>query len=101
MFEVGPPPIRSWPDYRNLDQYRLMLELDRAGWAWEWLRRSQDYEQACGDQPAVAERQALDTLSGGVVLRSASTCLSAWGVCFCRVAGPSCHSSASPLGRAP
>ena len=26
--------------------YRHLLELDRAGWAWEWLRRNPDFAPA-------------------------------------------------------
>lgn len=27
--------------------YDHLLELDRAGWAWEWLRRNPDFASAC------------------------------------------------------
>lgn len=101
MPEVEPAPVLSRPDYRNLSQYRHMLELDRAGWAWEWLRRNPDYERACGEDATVAERQAPDTLSGAIVLQSTSACLSPWGVCFRRGGGVSCRACAPPLGCAP
>lgn len=31
------------PDWRDADQYGYLTGLDRAGWAWEWLRRNPDY----------------------------------------------------------
>lgn len=27
--------------------YAYLLELDRAGWAWQWLRRNPDFASAC------------------------------------------------------
>ena len=30
--------------------YRHLLELDRAGWAWEWLRRNPDFASAYAAQ---------------------------------------------------
>lgn len=30
-------------DWRDRANYRDLLHLDRAGWAWKWLRRNPDY----------------------------------------------------------
>jgi hypothetical protein len=31
------------PNWRNAADYKVLLKLDRAGWAWKWLRRNPDY----------------------------------------------------------
>jgi len=41
------------PDWRDPEQYRHLLDLDRAGWAWEWLRRNPEYVDEARDKPAV------------------------------------------------
>jgi hypothetical protein len=76
-----PSASPACPDGRDFDRYRHLLDLDRAGWAWEWLRRNPAYA-ACGphmtkpaaghqDRPAVTMLQ--DTGWGDP-----------WGLCFCR-----------------
>jgi hypothetical protein len=42
----------SVPDWRDPEQYRHLLDLDRAGWAWEWLRRNPDYIGTVPELPA-------------------------------------------------
>lgn len=39
---VGPPGSPNW---RDGDSYRPLLQLDREGWAWEWLRRNPAYRE--------------------------------------------------------
>ena len=34
---------RLCPNWRDPNSYKPLLKLDRAGWAWEWLRRNPDY----------------------------------------------------------
>lgn len=41
------------PDWRRPDQYTYLQGMDRAGWAWEWLRRNSDYRRD-------AEQQRVD-----------------------------------------
>ncbi len=31
------------PDWRSAESYKDLLELDREGWAWIWLKRNPDY----------------------------------------------------------
>ena len=38
--EPGEP---SRADWRDPTHYKSLLTLDRAGWAWKWLRRNPDY----------------------------------------------------------
>jgi len=76
------PVTPAWPDWRDAEQYRHMLDLDRAGWAWEWLRRNPDYAEGEQDgfqkEPDHKARPQIEVLSTAV---SAST--SKWGLCFC------------------
>ena len=69
------------PDWRDAESYRHLLDLDRAGWAWDWLRRNPDY---------VRERQnhgasVRDLKSGLDVIRLSpgpSDDAQRWGLCF-------------------
>ena len=38
-----PCGINSRADWRDPSSYQPLLKLDRAGWAWKWLRRNPDY----------------------------------------------------------
>jgi hypothetical protein len=69
------------PDWRDIEQYRHLLDLDRAGWAWEWLRRRPGYvgdddgknssrDLSAKPQPAMIRRVQLDPARQ-------------WGLCFC------------------
>ena len=40
------------PDWRDEAQYRHLLDVDRPGWAWEWLRRKPGYVKEERDAPA-------------------------------------------------
>lgn len=35
------------PDWRDPESYKHLQKLDRAGWAWEWLKRNPDFIAAC------------------------------------------------------
>ncbi|WP_429771095.1 transcriptional regulator domain-containing protein [Aurantiacibacter flavus] len=39
-------PVGRAPDGSDPQAYRWLASLDRAGWAWEWLRRDPDYRGA-------------------------------------------------------
>ena len=43
MGEQGKGGFEGAPDWRDLDAYQHLWDMDRAGWAWEWLRRNADY----------------------------------------------------------
>src|SRR5690242_269369 len=69
------------PDWRDPEQYRHPLDLDRAGWAWEWLRRNPDYPRHVPAAPQDLQRVAsfepiasLRPASPGEVAR--------WGLSF-------------------
>jgi hypothetical protein len=75
------PVMPAWPDWRDAEQYRHMLDLDQAGWAWEWLRRNPDYveERRRGALGALPD-QALsypDVLSQPMYSAALR-----WGLCF-------------------
>lgn len=90
------------PDWRNPDDYRHLLDLDRAGWAWEWLRRRRDYV-GDGDH-GIATGSA--TNARAVVVRpiqlaaAAHDRAHAWGLCFRGGGRLSCRAGAAYLGRA-
>ena len=41
--ENAAPGISPGADCRDPENYKHLLELDRAGWAWEWLKRNPDF----------------------------------------------------------
>lgn len=58
--------------------YRHLLELDRAGWAWEWLRRNPDFASAYSARTPVCE-------NGGSIVVCANASrpdLMRWGLHF-------------------
>ena len=94
----GDPAKFTAPDWRDAEQYRYLLELDRAGWAWEWLRRHAAYE-------GVAAHLAF-TGGGGVpaprfdvVEVGNHNLVSEWGLCFRRVSKLPRHAGAAALER--
>lgn len=98
MTEIGTPALKGWPDWRNVDDYRHLLDLDRAGWAWEWLRRHPDYEKGAGGDHGelVPDRK---TLTGLTVLRPSQDGRSgSWGLCFRRGSLLSRPTGAAALG---
>jgi len=38
-----PPRPFPPPDWRNAKTYRPLLSLDRAAWAWQWLKRNPEF----------------------------------------------------------
>jgi hypothetical protein len=50
MPEIPEKTRPAWPDWREPEQYRNLLDLDRAGWAWEWVRRHPDYKGEIDDE---------------------------------------------------
>jgi hypothetical protein len=55
------------PDWRSPSNYHYLEKLDRAGWAWEFLRRNQEYrkdfvrilDSTAPEATAIAERWGL------------------------------------------
>lgn len=77
-------PLR--PDWRDPEQYRPLLALDKAGWAAEWLRRSPDFADILR---SVAEKVwTTHRPVGGprIIILSDLPVDARWGVIFCR-----CH----------
>lgn len=47
------PGISPRADWRDPESYKSLVDLDRAGWAWEWLKRNPDFSTAAGRLPNV------------------------------------------------
>lgn len=77
------PVAAPWPDWRDAEQYRYMVDLDRAGWAWEWLRRSPGYAHGSVDGPPPDRGGKTQLGSGFLHLATDPTALR-WGLCFRR-----------------
>jgi hypothetical protein len=77
------------PDWRDEAQYRHLLDVDRPGWAWEWLRRKPGYVKEERDAPApeidVSAASCTTILRCPPQRRGGS-----WGLCF-RRRQPSFH----------
>ncbi|MCU4161897.1 DUF6499 domain-containing protein [Acidiphilium sp. AL] len=92
---------KAKPDWRNPDDYRHLLDLDRAGWAWEWLRRHRDHVGE-GDQ---GNATSSDTNAGAGAIRPIQLAAAAhhraraWGLCFRRSGRLSRREGAAHLGR--
>jgi len=66
-------------DWRDGARYRTLLGIDRAGLAWEWLRRHPAYAAcAARHRPAAGDRD---------LIREDPAALP-WGLHFLRAAGP-------------
>jgi len=48
------PGISPRADWRDPEGYKSLIDLDRAGWAWEWLKRNPDFAAAAGRLPQVS-----------------------------------------------
>src|SRR3546814_12237777 len=46
--EKSAPGISPRADWRDPERYKSLLDLDRIGWAWEWLRRNPDFATTAG-----------------------------------------------------
>lgn len=51
MIRVGGLPPFDWRDRKI---YQSLLSVDRAGWAWEWLRRNERYVAIATALPPLA-----------------------------------------------
>lgn len=72
------------PDWRNAQSYRPLRRCDRAGWAWEFLRRNADYRATWRDAKHAV---AAHTTSPHVTVLTMPTdpeALAEWGIFFCR-----------------
>ena len=94
----GDPDRFTPPDWRDAQQYRYLLDLDRAGWAWEWLRRHVAYEGAAS--------HLVSTGGGGIsmprleVVNVIDDKLSSqWGLCFRGLSKLPRHAGAATLER--
>ena len=88
------PAAADWCDE---EQYLHLLELDRAGWAWEWLRRNPDYVEDEGREDSLQlsqEARTCPTILSGVPMGEASR----WGLCFRRSAELLSRARADALG---
>lgn len=47
-----PPERARTPDWKDEDAYAPLLDVDRSGFAWEWLRRDRCYRKAAGGEEA-------------------------------------------------
>jgi hypothetical protein len=80
--EPSATPLR--PDWRDANSKKPLLKRDRAGWAWEWLRRNPDYI-------AQAARVSVQGTSDGKtrpVTIPATKDVAGWGLLLCRDARP-------------
>ncbi len=68
--EAGTAQHLRWVHWQNGDSYRDLLDIDRAGLMWEWLRRDRDYI-------------AWHAKASRVTRVPADTCCK-WGLHFCR-----------------
>lgn len=67
--------------WQDRTRYRPLLDLDRSGWAWEFLRRNPDYRQAVQSLPKPKyERWLMPPLS----LISGAGVAPDWGLSFRR-----------------
>lgn len=63
-------------DWKDANAYRPLLQLERAGFAWEWLRRQEDYREAALQCLGLARRLPLG-------LRVEELAAANWGLhCF-------------------
>ncbi len=75
----------SWRDPAN---YKSLLNLDRAGWAWEWLRRNPDYIALTTQLPMGVRRLAWPGTGLKIIAASDADAAAGWGLQFRRGAKP-------------
>ena len=85
--EPGEPLRASW---RNPGSYKSLLSLDRAGWAWEWLRRNPDYIALATQFPTRARVNQPGTRLRIITASDAEEACD-WGLHFRRGASPPGH----------
>lgn len=76
----------SHADWRDPANYKSLLNLDRVGWAWEWLRRNPDYIALTAQLPKGAQPGANLKI---IEASDADTAATGWGLQFRRGAKPS------------
>jgi len=64
--------------WRDENAYRFVRQLDRAGFAWELLRRNPRYREQAASSEAVAR-----SMDGYLQIEAAGGCGPRWGLCFC------------------
>lgn len=75
------------PNWLDDQTYRTLLDLDRPGWAWEWLRRNPDYVEATQCMPQYASTVSSDPgLPSLTVLTERDA--ARWGLLFPGESGP-------------
>jgi hypothetical protein len=67
------PALAGIPDWRDASAYADLLELERSGFAWEWLRRQREYRAAALEHPIRPAQRPL----GVIAEQPAATC---WGL---------------------
>ena len=83
MSQANPTPgVSPRADGRDHERYRRLLELDRTGWAWEWLKRNPDFLTAV-DELSRNKHPTKSSCSYAIHRADTST-LAHWGVLFCR-----------------
>ena len=66
------------PDWQNSDDYSAVSDFDRAGLAWEFVRRDPQYRDI-----VTTDRTIADTAQGGVtIVPDAPPPLPSWGLSF-------------------
>jgi hypothetical protein len=81
--EETAPGINPRADWRDAQDYKPLLDLDRVGWAGEWLRRNPEFLADLRRMHCPSTR-----VDGGHVFECGETCrLARWGVRCCRVDG--------------
>lgn len=83
------PDIAPRAGRLNPDSYRSLGDLDRAGWAWEWLKRNPDFATAAGwlpqlpppGLPSTTERR-LKAAQPRILCIQNSGPFERWGVLF-------------------
>ena len=90
--EPGIPSRASWRDPVN---YKPLLTLDRAGWAWTWLRRNPAYIARTSQLPMRRQLGQLGRLR--VITTSDAEEARDWGLHFRRSANPPGRRCLHPL----
>ncbi len=70
--------MAGFPDWRDAAAYQALIGIDRAGLAWEWLRRDPAYRQAAGGRQTTIE---VDR-AGAFPILAQDAVAAAWGLHF-------------------
>lgn len=76
------PDGGSRANWRDPANYKSLLKLDRAGWAWEWLRRNPDYIALTTQLPMPERRPVWP--GAGLKIMEPSDAATRWGLQFRR-----------------